>query len=112
MTVQDLLPFAQFALTIGNLGIMVYALTKFIAKPHNTLEARVIALEAKTQEFERIIVSMKDNITDEHETNEVMQTCMLALIDFEIQYCTNTHYEVTDDLMEAKKILRKHLGKK
>ena len=114
MTPQDMLPFLQVLLAGGNLLIMLYALLKFIKKPHDTIEQRILALEVAIKEIQDSLKQGNDEFRAQKETNEVMQTCMLALIDFELSYCSHTNYneDGVEDLQEAKKILRSHLGKK
>ena len=77
------------------------------------------ALEKKEDEQDLQIREVKDSLRegndrfrDQSKTNEVMQTCMLALIDFELSYCIHSGYDDTKDLMSAKDILREHLAKK
>ena len=114
MTVQEMLSIFQLALACGNLSIMLYALIRFVKKPHDTLEQRILSLEVNVKEIQDILKQDKEELKAQKETNEVMQTCMLALIDFELSYCSHTNYDEDgiEDLQEAKKILRSHLGKK
>lgn len=49
-TAQMILVGLQIALALGNLAIMIYALSKFIAKPHDSLAERVTVLEVKMKE--------------------------------------------------------------
>lgn len=110
--ITALLPFLQTFLAIGNLCIMLYALKTFLSKPHNTLEDKVNAHEVKIKEIETALLQGNDRFREQETTNEVMQSCMLALIDFELAYCIHTSYEDTEDLMRAKTELRKHLASK
>ena len=98
---------------------LLYAGYKFTRKPHETLEGRVKELEETVEELKVQIREVKDSLKegndkfrDQAKTNEVMQTCMLALIDFELSYCIHSGYEDTKDLMKAKDILREHLAQK
>lgn len=113
MDVHSILPVLQTLLAGGNLIVMFYALTKFVTKPHDTIEKRLTTIEIKIGEIERSLQLGNDEFRRQKETNEVIQTCMLALIDFELSYCSHTNYdEDITDLQDAKVILRKHLGKK
>ena len=88
--IKELLPVFQLAVSICTLLGMLYAFKKFIERPHDSLESRVIALEIK---------------------QKVFINCMLAFIDFELSYCSHTDYKYTEDLDKAKDTLRKHLAK-
>lgn len=110
--ITSLLPYLQTFLAFGNLAIMLYALKTFLTKPHNTLEEKVNKHEVKIKEIEASLLQGNDRFREQETTNEVMQTCMLALIDFELSYCIHTEYSDTSDLMKAKDELRKHLARK
>lgn len=112
MNLDTLMPVLQLFLTTGNVCVMIYALSKFLQKPHDTLEQRVTTLEVKQQEIERSLRMGNDEFREMRETTKMMTGCLLSLIDFEIQYCLNTHYEVTEDLMHAKKVLHEYLSEK
>lgn len=117
--VYSLLPYLQTIIAIANICVLGYALFKFLNRPHDTLEDRVKLIEERIQvldiEIEKINSSLlqgNDRFRDQDTTNEVMQSCMLALIDFELSYCIHTSYTDTEDLMRAKNELRKHLASK
>lgn len=109
---QSALLICQLVLAICNICIMSFAFFKFVNKPHDTLEKRVTALEVKTEEHDRALKQGNDRFRDMDDTIEVIQICMLALIDFEVNYCSHTNYQVTDDLIKAKNTLRDHLARK
>ena len=110
--IKDILPILQVILTSGNICILAYALFNFLKKPQNSLEQRVSVTEIKIKEIEASLLQGNDRFREQESTNEVMQSCMLALIDFELAYCIHTSYEDTYDLMKAKTELRKHLSRK
>lgn len=110
--VQQILPWIQLILATMNVCALVFAFYKFLGRPHNTLEQRVTALEIRYKETEESLHRGNDKFRNQETTNEVMQSCMLALIDFELSYCIHTHYEETEDLMKAKDKLRGHLASK
>lgn len=110
--IEQLLPILQTCLAFGNLCIMLWALKTFLNKPHNTLDARITAIEVDVKEIKQSLLQGNDRFREQETTNEVMQSCMLALIDFELAYCIHTNYGDTEDLMKAKTELRKHLARK
>lgn len=112
MNVQSILPIFQLILTFGNVCVLGYALFKFLNKPHSTLEEKVNEHDLKIKAIENSLLQGNDRFREQETTNEVMQSCMLALIDFELAYCIHTSYEDTEDLMRAKNELRKHLASK
>ena len=110
--IQAILPILQTILTSANICVLGYALFKFLNRPHNTLEEKVKEHDVKIKEIETSLLQGNDRFRNQDSTNEVMQSCMLALIDFELAYCIHTSYEDTEDLMRAKNELRAHLARK
>lgn len=114
----QLLPYLQTFLAIGNLVIMLYALKTFLAKPHDTLEARVQVVEKRLDEHDLKFKDIdnrlhegNDNFREQKELNTVFINCMLAFIDFEMAYCSATGYKEIEDLSNARKTLREYLSK-
>lgn len=110
-----------FAAIVAGLGLILTALNiadklanikKNADAPIKELESRVTALEIEQKEFKQSLLQGNDRFRDNETTNEVMQSCMLALIDFELSYCIHTGYKDTEDLMRAKTELRQHLARK
>lgn len=101
MNIQSILPYVQLLVSCGTLIGMLYALKQFVDKPHDSLEQRVETLEQKVSKIETSSTSNSDNI-------DRVTTALTALVDFEIAYCINTHYDADgiNDLMHAKKVLR------
>lgn len=108
----QILPVLQVILTSANILILAYAFLKFLNKPHSTLEEQVKTHDVEIKEIKASLLQGNDRFRDQESTNEVMQSCMLALIDFELAYCIHTNYADTEDLMKAKTELRKHLARK
>lgn len=109
--IKEILPIFQLAVSICTLFGMLYAFKKFIEKPHDTLEARVITLELKQKETDQKLLLGNDRFKKQDDTNEVFINCMLAFIDFELSYCSHTDYKYTEDLDKAKDTLRRHLAR-
>lgn len=110
--IKEILPIFQLAVSICTLMGMFYAFKKFLQKPHDTLEERIIALELKQKETDQKLLQGNDRFRKQDDTNEVFINCMLAFIDFELSYCSHTDYKYTEDLDKAKDTLRKHLARK
>ena len=109
---QTTLTIFQLLLAIGNLSIMVYALTKFIAKPHEDLTARVTKLEVRMDEVEDSLKQGNDRFREQQQTNEVIIHSVLALREFEMQYCLTEHKSMSPGLEKAKEDLHEFLSGK
>lgn len=109
---QLLVSIMQLLLTFGNLCIMLYAFSKFLAKPHDTLEEKVSALENKVKEHEESLHQGNDKFREQNVTNEVLIHSTLALIEFEIQYCLTEKKLISPELQKAKDDLHGYLSKR
>lgn len=109
--ITSILPVFQLLVSVCTLFGMLYAFKRFLERPHDTLEARVISLELKQKEIDQKLLMGNDRFKKQDDTNEVFINCMLAFIDFELSYCSHTDYKYTEDLDKAKDTLRKHLAR-
>lgn len=100
----------QLILSIGQLVIMGYALTKFLAKPHNDLNSRVTKLEVRVEDVEKSLKYGNDKFREQSKTNEIIIHSVLALIEFEMQYCLTEHKEMSSGLSKAKDDLHNFLS--
>ena len=100
-------------LAFGNICIMAYAFTKFLAKPHDTLEKRVTNLEVRMDEVEDSLKLGNDRFTELKSANKLIVTSIVALIEFEVDYCTHHGDErISEDLKKAKDELYRFLAEK
>lgn len=81
-------------------------------KPHNNLEERLAKVEIKVEEVQDSLKRGNDKFRDQKRMNEVLVSCMLAFIDFEIAFCQSSGYENSIDLMKAKQTLQGYLASK
>lgn len=109
---QMLVSIMQTLLTFGNLCIMLYGFSKFMSKPHDTLEARVLVLENKIKDQEDSLRRGNDRFREQDTTNEVLIHSTLALIEFEIQYCLTEKKSISPELQKAKEDLHDYLAKR
>ena len=107
-----ILPLLQMILAFGNICVLGYALIKFLAKPHNTLEDRVDALEHDMNEVKARLLKGNDRFREQDETIQVLIHSVLALIEFEIQYCLIENKPMSKDLEKAKESLHTYLAKR
>ena len=91
---------------------MVFLFIKFINKPHDTLETRVSTLELEVKETKQSLLQGNDRFREQESTNEVLIHSVLALIEFEIQYCLTEHKEMSKGLEKAKEDLNNYLARK
>ena len=119
MNTQTILPVFQTILSFMNICVLGYALLKFLNKPHSNLESKVNGLDVKLKEIEvklkEIDQSLRlgnDKFKEQEETNQVLIHSVLALIEFEIQYCLTEHKQMSKDLEKAKDDLHSYLSRK
>lgn len=106
-------PYIDMLLKLLNVIALLYAFYKFTRKPGEDIVTRLAKIESKLDEMERSLNNSWNEHRAQKDTNEVMQNCVLALIDFELSYCIHTNYaEDTSDLEQAKNTLRNHLARK
>ncbi len=99
-------------LSFANICVLLYALVKFLNRPHDTLEQRVNALDVDIKEIKDSLKQGNDRFRVQDDTNEVLIHSVLALIEFEIQYCLTEHKDMSKDLEKAKDDLHSFLAKK
>lgn len=112
MNPSTILPYLQIILTFGNICVLAYALYKFLNRPHDSLEDRVNAHDVEIREIKSSLLQGNDRFREQDDTNEVLIHSVLALIEFEIQYCLTEHKEPSRDLERAKEDLHSYLSKR
>lgn len=112
MNITALLPFFQLVLTFGNICVLAYALFKFLNRPHDTLEDKVNAHEVEIADIKKSLLQGNDRFREQDDTNEVLLHSVLALIEFEIQFCLVEHKEMSAGLTKAKEDLNNYLSKR
>jgi vacuolar-type H+-ATPase subunit I/STV1 len=116
---MSFLQILQTILAFMNICVLAYAFLKFLGKPHNSLEEQIKSLQNELEglkdelkDVKKAILQGEVRYQEQEETNQVIQTCVLVLVDYEIGYCIRTGYEDTGDLLKAKEMLREHLAKR
>ena len=99
-------------LQIAQVVALLYAGYKFTRKPHDTLESRVTALEEKNKDMELSLLKKDERIRELDEANGVIMRSVLALIEFEIQYCLTENKPMSKGLEKAKESLDDYFAKK
>ena len=106
---QNILPVLQIILTSGNICVLGYALIKFLSRPHNKMDERIMDLEKQVAVQDNVLKEHSRKLSAQSETNEVFMNSMLSFIDFELAFCAHTDYSDTVDILKAKETLQKHL---
>ena len=117
MNTSTILPVLQTILAFGNICVLGYALMKFLNKPHNTLEDKVNDHETQIREIKQSLHQGNDRFREDEERLEtheetfgVILHALLALIEFEIQYCYEEKKPITEELKRAKDDLHSYLS--
>lgn len=111
MTIQNFATIMQLLVSIGTLTGMIVALKKVLSAPSISKDKRLIELEIKIKDIEESLKQGNDKFRELYETTEISQSCILALIDFEIQYCISEKVQITDELKESRKKLHEFVVK-
>lgn len=110
MSIQEIKDILQLVISVISICVSMFALYKFLSKPHNSLEARVSHLEKDVSDIKTSLREGNDKFRDQAKLNSVFKAVNLAFIDFEIAYCLNTGYKDISDLKKAKRILQNSLA--
>lgn len=110
MNIQGLKDILQLAISVISICVSMYALYRFLSRPHNSLEARVFAIEKDVADIKQSLKEGNDKFREQAKLNAVFKAVNLAFIDFEIAFCSNTGYKDIGDLKKAKRILQNSLA--
>lgn len=97
-----LLGFTVF-LSFGNSCMMVAVFVRFLSAPHKNILTRV-------EELEKEVKELKEEKDEQKKALQVVLHSMLALIEFEMQYCLTEHKDMSDGLKKAKEDLHSFLS--
>ena len=112
LSIATILPIAQLILSLSNIIILAYAFFKFLNKPQDTLNTRITLLETEVRDIKASLLQGNEKFKEQEETNKILIHSVLALIEFEIQYCLLEHKEMSDGLKRAKEDLNSYLSKR
>lgn len=110
--IKPIIDFMQAFLIFCNVCIMLYVFKGFVSKPHNNLEDRINKVELKVEEIEDSLKQGNDKFREQKVANEVLLNSILALIEFEIQYCLTENKHISPELQKAKENLHAYLSKR
>lgn len=113
MTIKDFLTILQTFTTFGTLCMMLYGLKLFLRKPQDSLVQRVTELEVKVKEHEDSLNSGNDRFREQKKTNALIINSLVALIEFEVDYCIHHGDEKISPRLDKTKIdLQSYLAEK
>lgn len=99
-------------LTILNIIDKSTSLKAMKDSPFKALSGKVEQHDIEIREIKSSLLQGNDRFREQEDTNEVMIRSVLALIEFEIQYCLTEHKEPSKDLERAKDDLHSYLSKR
>lgn len=102
----------QLFLAACNTCIMLWMFWNFLRRPHDNLEARVTANEVSIKEIQSSLKQGNDRFREQDDAIEVITQNVLALVEFEIEYCLTEHKTPSAALEEAKKELNRYLSRR
>ena len=110
--VQQILPAFQLFLAFCNICIILFGFYKFLGKPNSTLEERVKGIEDRLTIIERGLKLGNVKFNEHDRALEVVTKNVLALVEFEMQYCLKEDYPVSKGLEKSKEELNEYLSTK
>ena len=112
METQTLITIMQMVLSFGNICILGYAFVKFLNKPHDDLRDKVNAHDVEIKEIKSALHLGNDKFREHDKAIEVMLHSVLAIVEFEMQYCITEKKPMSKELEDAKNDLHRYLAKK
>ena len=114
MTITDIQPWIQTAVSLCTLIGIGYAFYRFTRKPGEDMTERIVKLETKVADLEKSLDNNWEQTRKHNTMLDDIQLCILYLLDFEVVYCThatsaNGEEIDTTNLDEARKIIRQRL---
>lgn len=109
-TVEAMQQGLQMLLNIFNIAALLYAFRLFLRKPRDTIETRIVELEVKVKEIDQSLHQGNDRFKAQENTNEIILHSILALIEFEIQYCLVENKPMSEELKKARADLNSFLS--
>ena len=100
-------------LQVAQMVTILYAVYKFSRKPHDSLEQRVTNLEVKVNEIEDSLKQGNDKFRELKKASTLIVNSIIALIEFEVDYCMHHGDEkISDKLEQSKNALYNFLTEK
>lgn len=101
--ITQIQPYVQLALNVCNLLGLGYVFYKFTRRPQDSLEERVTVLEVKSKEHDNALHQGNDKFRELKQASTLIVTSMIALIEFEVDYCMHHGDEKISAKLESSK---------
>lgn len=112
MNLKEILQLAPSLLAACNLLLMFYMFRNYLRRPQDTLNERMTKAEEDIKDLQRQQKHDGGFRREQVTTNEVIIKSVLALIEFEIQYCLTENKQPSESLENARKELNAFLSKR
>ena len=99
-------------LTVLNIIDKSNSLKNLKDSPFKALSGKVEEHEVRIGKIESSLFLGNDRFREQESTNEVLLSSILALVEFEIQYCITENKPISKDLEKAKDDLHAFLSKR
>ena len=109
---QTILLVLQIFLAFCQACMMLYIFRSFLRKPTTDLEEEVTKLKVEVAEIKQSLYQGNDRFRELESAKEVILHSIMALIEFEIEYCITEHKIPSDGLKAAKDDLNSFLAGK
>ena len=73
MTVQEIKDILQLVISVISICVSMYALYRFLSRPHNSLESRIAALEKDVKDIKTSLREGNDKFRDQAKLNAVFK---------------------------------------
>jgi hypothetical protein len=100
----------QTFLAFCNICIILFGFYKFLGKPHSNLEERVKKLEYRMEKVEDSLKAGNKRFKGQNEGITIIIKSIIALIEWEFQYCADEHKLPSEPLRRAKEDLNEFLA--
>jgi len=112
MTLDTFSEILKVVLQVANVTVLGYALYKFLNKPHNSLEERVVKCEQDIKDVKQSLFRGDGKFQEQERALRVIIRATIALVEFEMQYCLIEHKEMSKGLEKAKEALDEFIAEK
>lgn len=109
---QTTLLIMQITLAFFQICVFLWAFKTFLRKPTTTLEEKVLELEVTVKNVQASLLQGNDKFRDTDRAIEAMLRSIMALTEFEIEYCLTEHKQPSQALINAKENLNAFMAGK
>lgn len=102
---QTTLLIMQIILAFFQICVFLWAFRTFLRKPTTTLEEKVLELEVTIKNMQTSLLQGNDKFRENDRAIEAMLRSIIALTEFEIEYCLTEHKQPSKGLIDAKENL-------